>query len=108
MPYATVTEARDRAQRDDDLLNLAADIVQHIAPAPDPEPAEYGPRAARAERAIFRYLDQTDGGVLASKNLTGAGSRTYAQDPAIIRIVTQAMQPPDDRPSGTVRRGKIY
>jgi hypothetical protein len=91
------------------LLNLAADTVAHFAPPDsDPPSAEYITKAERAERMVFRYLDATDGGIVQSRTLTGAGGRTFASDPAIIRMIAQAMQPPDDRPAGVVRRGKIY
>lgn len=107
MPYATVEDARDGALRDEDLLNLASYVVEHVAPPDsDPPSADYIARATRAERMVFRYLDATDGGVLASKSLTGAGAQTYANDPAIIRMITNVMQPADEH-AGTVRRGKI-
>lgn len=109
MPYATVAEARDSTTRDDDLLNLAADTVAHYAPPDtDPPSAEYIVKAKRAERMVFRYLDSTDGGIVQSKTLVGAGGTTYASDPAIMRMIANAMTPPDDQPGGTVRRGKIY
>jgi len=107
MPYATVADARDGALRDDDLLQLASYVVAHVAPPDgDPPSADYIARATQAERIVFRYLDKTDGGVLASRSLTGAGAEAYANDPAIMRIITQVMSPADDQP-GTVRRGKI-
>jgi hypothetical protein len=109
MPYATVEDARDSGLRDEDLLNLAADTVQHFAPytGDEDEPdAAYIAKATRAERMVFRYLDATDGGSVQSKTLTGAGGTTYASDPAIIRMITNAMSEPDDQPGG-VRRGRI-
>lgn len=107
MAYANLTDARDDTKRDEDLLDLAADIVQHIAPAGDDPAPDYADKAARAERLVWRYLDATDGGVVASKNLTGAGAQSYASDPVIMRLVSRAMQPPDDTGGGQVRRGRI-
>jgi len=107
MPYSTVEDARDNALRDGDLLDLASYIVQQVAPADtDPPTADYIARATTAERIVFRYLDKTDGGALASRTLTGAGAETYVNDPAISRLVSNVMSPADDIP-GTVRRGII-
>jgi hypothetical protein len=107
MPYATVDDARDRTLRDEDLLELASNTVAHYAPPDaDPPSAGYIADATRAERMVFRYLDATDGGIVQSKTLTGAGGTTYASDPAIMRMIAQVMNPPDEQ-AGGVRRGKI-
>lgn len=107
MPFATVEDARNGALRDDDLLELASYVVAHVAPPDgDPPSADYVERATKAERIVFRYLDKTDGGILASKSLTGAGAEAYSNDPAVVRMITQVMSPADDRP-GVVRSGMI-
>jgi predicted amidohydrolase YtcJ len=58
-PYNTADAAGVKAALDGDLLADAADLVQRWAPAPDPEPADYAAKAARAERRLYRYLKET-------------------------------------------------
>jgi hypothetical protein len=76
-------------------LAVAADLVQRLAPAPDPlpDPDTYSPRAARAERLLLNYLTQTKGGTLSAKGgIPGAaGSKTFASEPAVRAIVKGVM-----------------
>jgi hypothetical protein len=46
------------------------------APPPDPEPADYNGKAARAERMLASHLYET-GGYLSGKSLSGVGSKSY-------------------------------
>lgn len=76
MPYFNPTSAESEEQH---YLKVASDLVQRWAPAPDPEPADYAAKAARAERLVMNYLQQTGGGVLSGKSLSGM-SRSFAGD----------------------------
>lgn len=61
---------------------LATDLVERYAPAPVPLPAPdtYTDRQARAQQLVYDWLTATGGGIVASKSLSGVGSRSYTSD----------------------------
>lgn len=91
MPYSTLQQAQDSALKPEDYLEVAAGIVQDLAPAPEPEPPDYAPKAARAERLLFRFLTTTDAGVLRSKNIGGEVSKSFNDDKQVRQIVADTM-----------------
>ena len=87
MPYFDPATAESEEQH---YLKVAADLVQRYAPVPDPEPADYAAKAARAERILLGYLQNTSGGQFSS--LSGkAGSLSFRELKAIREVVSGAM-----------------
>lgn len=93
MPYFDIDNHADAEATAEDYLAVAADVVQQLAPAPDPEPASYAERAARAERLVYNWLVSTKGGALSAKGgIPGAtGSKTFASLPVVRNLVAGAM-----------------
>jgi hypothetical protein len=98
-PYATLAECKTfyagTSLADDDLQlttirGLASDAVQHGAPAPDPEGADYAGRAKRAELFVGRYFWQTKG-FISSQGLSSLSMSFDVKGEAIQRVVSQAM-----------------
>lgn len=80
----------------DDYRIIAADMIARYAPpptAPATIPADYYARAARAERLVTNYLEQTSGGVVSGQSLSGVGSFSYSGEAlkAIRSIISDAM-----------------
>lgn len=73
--------------------HVAGELVQSWAPAPDPEPADYPTKAARAERLVYDYLRATGGAVIDSRSLSGVGSKAFNTKglDTVRRIVADAM-----------------
>ncbi len=90
MPYFNPATAESEEAL---YLGVAADVVQQLAPAPDPVPADYPARAARAERLLLGWLRATRGGVLTSKSVSGVASKAYAKNPEVRALVASAMGP---------------
>lgn len=70
---------------------VAADLVQRYAPVPDPEPADYPDKAARAEYLVRNYLINTSGGSLASASLARGGSMNFASMSKVQSLVRSVM-----------------
>ncbi len=77
--------------RIDRVLRMAERIVGNLAP-PDGEPRSEGYRraAADAEVAVFEYLWDTKGYVGTARSAAGS-SVSYQSNPAVLRIVEDAM-----------------
>ena len=98
MPYSTLAEfttyhpAAQGQGRASDILALAADMVAKWAPAPAPVPADYPPKAGRAERFVAAYLFDT-GGYIQGDSLSGVSSTSYMiqGEGTVKRIIAQAM-----------------
>lgn len=72
---------------------IAAEIVQELAPTPDPETTEYQEKASDAEYLLIQWLTATKGGTLTAKGgiPSATGSKTFASLPAVRSIVRSAM-----------------
>ena len=97
MPYSTLAQfesyhpAAQGQGRASDILALAADLVAKWAPAPDPVPADYPPKAGRAERFVAAYLFDT-GGYISNDSLSGVSSTGYQADAKMVKsLIAQAM-----------------
>ncbi len=97
-PYASPSQARTYYAGEDTSgvllsvpMGIAADLVQHYAPAPDPVTTDYEDRAVRAELEIGRYLFNTQGGAMSGASPGGGMTVSYNSDPAIFRIIRRAM-----------------
>ncbi len=90
MPYSTLADAKNETVREQDALDVAARIVQRLAPPPDPEPADYPAKAAAAERLLFNWLTSTAGGLLTSGGVSGL-SAGFARLEAVKAIVADSM-----------------
>lgn len=96
MAYSTLAQAQDSSLKSQDALDAAADVVQSLAPAPSAEDvtaeelADYEGRAARAERALYRYI-VSDAPNLSGKSLSGVGSFSYKTDREARRLVREIM-----------------
>ena len=91
MAYFDLDTLNDSDATLEDYAATAADLVQRWAPVPDPEPADYPARAARAERLVLNYLMQTAGGVLTGKSISGVTSKSFASDAGVRSIVARTM-----------------
>lgn len=75
---------------EDFYLGVAADMVQRLAPVPDPVPSDYEVKAARAERLLFDYLAGTQGASLTSVS-GDPGSLSFTDIDKVKAIVRSSM-----------------
>lgn len=102
MPYASVDDLAEyqgkkdfgaNERRAQVALNTAGRIVEGVAPVPEDamKLADYEGRAVDAELQIADWLVTTKGFLSSTSAPAGLGGKSYANDPAVLSMVSDAM-----------------